>query len=335
MYALRLAGVLVSIGAGALVARSVDLDAALDLVVRANALLLAAGLAGIAVQTVLLAIRWRWLLPLAPDGELVPLATSLRVLVLGTLVNFGLPGRVGDAARALLIRRAAGVSAVSGVGSIVVERGLDLAALSAAGLASGLATRGPAIVVNISAVLLAGSVLGLTVLWSGIVSKLVAMLRERLERGRLRGAIGPLQRLSTGVEIARARGHLVQAAVLTAGSVLLDGVVVWLAAASIGVALGPLEALLAGVAAILMTAVPSAPANLGTFELAATFVLTAFGVTAEAALAVAVIAHALVVLPVAVAGLVILARGAGGAPLPEPSIAARGASDDVRAGTGG
>jgi glycosyltransferase 2 family protein len=309
-WAIRLAGLLISILAAVAIASIVDLEATLDHLRGAAPLVLLGGVAVIGVQTVILAIRWRWLLPSTGDGGLVPLPTALRVLLLGTLVNFGLPGRVGDAARALLVRRATGVSAVSGIGSIVVERGLDVAMLGLAAWVAGLAVGGPQLAVQVAAVVTIAAAIGLVVLWSGMLSRIVAVLGRRWGAGRLGFAIGPMERLAIGVEIARARGHLLRASLATLGSVLLDGVIVWLAATSLGIPIGPMEAMLAGAAAVLMTAIPSAPANVGTFELAGTFILVSTGLTPEAALAVAVVSHAIIVLPVAVAGLAVLAVGA-------------------------
>jgi glycosyltransferase 2 family protein len=300
-------GLLISVGAAAVIASAVDLGAVVQVLRRATLGPLALAAAVIGLQTVILAVRWRWLLPSRLDGTPVPLAITLRVLIVGTLINIGLPGRVGDAARALLVRRAAGVSAMSSLGSIVVERGLDVAALGLAGYIAGMLVGGPALVVQISALLAVGAVAGLALLWSGLLSRTVVLFDRRLAESRLAEAIGPIARLVAGVEMARTRGHLVRAAIVTVASVLLDGVIVWLAASSLGVTMAPLEALLVGVAAVLITAIPSAPANVGTFELAATYVMAASGQRADAALAVAIVAHALIVVPLGVAALVILA----------------------------
>jgi len=57
---------------------------------------------------------------------------------------------------------------------------------------------------------------------------------------------------------------------------------------------------------VLGTAVPSAPGYVGTFDLAAATTAQALGVAAAPALALAVLAHAMTVLPTAGAGAVSL-----------------------------
>lgn len=310
-WAFGVGGVLVSVLALVAVALSVDVPAAIDLLGKADGVWVLVGFGVVVIQTCVLAVRWRWLLPLTADGRLVALGTSWRVLIIGTLVNIGVPARVGDAARAVLVGRMAGVSSAAGLGSVVVERGLDVAALGLAGFAAGTIVGAPALVVEISGAVALVAILGLVLLWSGLLGWMAGRLVPRLRGRRLSPVIGPLERLSVGVEVARARGHLVSSATATVVSVLLDGVLVWLAAHALGVALSPAEALVVGAAAVLITGVPSAPANVGTFELAAVFVLVDLGVPAELSLAIAVLLHAMIVVPVAAAGVVLLLGGIG------------------------
>ena len=69
---------------------------------------------------------------------------------------------------------------------------------------------------------------------------------------------------------------------------------------------------------VLATAIPSAPAYVGTFELAAVSIATALGVPAETALAFAILAHLLSLLPTLVGGPIALAYiGVGLRPLAE------------------
>jgi len=87
---------------------------------------------------------------------------------------------------------------------------------------------------------------------------------------------------------------------------MLDATTFWLVAQSIGVPVSPAAALLIGAVTVLGTALPSAPGYVGTFELAAATTAQAFGVAAAPALALAVLAHAVTVLPSAGAGAVSL-----------------------------
>ena len=57
----------------------------------------------------------------------------------------------------------------------------------------------------------------------------------------------------------------------------LEGTIFWLVALAIEVPLSPAEAMLTAGVTILVTAIPSAPGYVGTYELAATAVATSFG----------------------------------------------------------
>ena len=100
----------------------------------------------------------------------------------------------------------------------------------------------------------------------------------------------------------------------------LDALLIWLVASSISVEISLGAAALISVAAVLSTAVPSAPGYIGTYELAAAFAARAMGVASSPAFALAVLAHAFTILPVAIAGAVslMLLRGSLGMALPSP-----------------
>ena len=88
---------------------------------------------------------------------------------------------------------------------------------------------------------------------------------------------------------------------------LLDGTIYWAAASSLGIELPPAGAMLVSAITVLGTAIPSAPGYVGTFELAASTIAGGLGVAPAAALAFAILVHALTVLPLALGGVVALA----------------------------
>jgi len=85
-----------------------------------------------------------------------------------------------------------------------------------------------------------------------------------------------------------------------------------MAAQAVGASISPVDALLIMAVTVLATAIPSAPAYVGTFELAAVTVATSLGVPADNALALAVLSHALGLLPTAIGGSAALAYVGGG-----------------------
>ena len=77
-------------------------------------------------------------------------------------------------------------------------------------------------------------------------------------------------------------------------------------ARSLGIELTPAESLIIVAVGALGTSIPSAPGYVGTYELAVSSAAAAFGVPPEAALAFAVLLHAVTLLPLAIAGAVSL-----------------------------
>jgi uncharacterized membrane protein YbhN (UPF0104 family) len=81
---------------------------------------------------------------------------------------------------------------------------------------------------------------------------------------------------------------------------------------ALGASISPAGALLIMAITVLATAIPSAPAYVGTFELAAVTVAVSLGVPADTALAMAVLSHAVGLLPTAIGGSAALAYLGGG-----------------------
>jgi uncharacterized membrane protein YbhN (UPF0104 family) len=110
-----------------------------------------------------------------------------------------------------------------------------------------------------------------------------------------------------GARISRPPRRIAGALGLCVVAWLLDATVYWLAARSIGLEIAPVGAVLISAVTVLATAVPSAPAYVGTFELAVVAVAGVLGVDPSAALAYALIVHGIAILPITLAGVVALA----------------------------
>jgi hypothetical protein len=79
-------------------------------------------------------------------------------------------------------------------------------------------------------------------------------------------------------------------------------------AASLGINLPLSTAVIIGGAAALATALPAAPGYVGTFDLAAAAVGVGLGLEPATAVALAAVVHALVLVPIALAGAAALVR---------------------------
>lgn len=119
-----LLGTAVSLLALGLALRGVHLDKSLAALLQANVLMMVLAVVTVAGSTLTKALRWRVLF--APRPRLPPLSTLLESLLIGQLLNIALPLRVGDVARAYSIGQWAHESKSFALGTIAVEKMLDI-----------------------------------------------------------------------------------------------------------------------------------------------------------------------------------------------------------------
>jgi glycosyltransferase 2 family protein len=305
-FAIRLVGVLISVAALWLVARSVDLGACASVLGHANPLPLIACLAVIAAQVVLRSIRWRLLLPPPPVGGHTAVVRIVPVLLVGYLGNAVLPARLGEPIRAYLIARRERLDALEAFGSVVLERVVDTATLAVVAFVAAVAVNAPSWIVQatgVAAVIGIGFTAALVVVGPGRLMRLARAVVGRLPvAGRVEPVMRRLDDFARGIDRPSRSGAVVVAAVVSAVCWGLDATTFWLVAQSVGSPVSPAAALLVAAVTVLGTALPSAPGYVGTFELAAATTAGALGVAAAPALALAVLAHAMTVLPTATGG---------------------------------
>ena len=306
----RIAGLTISVIAVAIVISEVDLAATRAVLSRADLQPLGLAMVALVAQLGSLAYRWRLLLPVRIDGERVPYQAVTEALLVGNLANAVLPGRLGEVVRALAISRRGSVDAAESVGVVVLERLLDLSMLAAVGLVAAYVAGAPAVLIQPLALVAVASLALIGVVESGIAVRLVDRLNTRFVADRAAGRwatiAGWITRIVDGLHAGQRPSVIVIALGATLASVLLDGVIFWAVGRSLGVGLDWAQALLMGTVGILVTGIPSAPANIGTFELAVAWVGVAVGVPIEAGLAVALVAHVIIVLPPSLGGAVVL-----------------------------
>jgi uncharacterized protein (TIRG00374 family) len=304
------AGLIVAAVFAWLLVRSVDWRAVQSALASAVAGPLAIGLvllgAGFAVRTV----RWWWMLrPLAPS---LALARCVRPFFASLALNNTLPFRAGDVARAVAFRDDLGVGPGRVLGTLLIERVLDLVVLLAilgVGLATVAAQAVPkALVVGAAA----AGVLG--VLGLGAIAMVPAAMIERI-RGRLGGG-----RLATvaahaadALAMLRSPARVAQLLGLSALAWVLEGGMYAAVAVSLATSVVPFAPWLALATGTLSTLLPGTPGYVGTFDYFAALGLTAGGAAPAPAAAFALLVHALLWIPVtALGGLLLLlpARGA-------------------------
>ena len=308
---LVLVGLLLSLVAAWIAISGADLRRTGAVVGRTDLRFLAAALAVIAVQVVVRAARWRILLPASPRGR-VPVRRIVPVTLVGYLGNAALPARLGEAVRSVVLARREGLPVTITLGSAIAERVMDTIVVAVLGGLAALIIGVDAWVIQAALIAIAGSLAALAAL--AVMPRLLA----RLGIASLAQVLEALRSVVRGAT-AQGRSAIATAAAISIVVWLFDATLYWLVARSLGIELEPAGAMLVSAVAVLSTAIPSAPGYLGTFELATVAAGAALGIDRETGLALAIVAHAVAVVPLSLAGAV--AVTAMGVDLRRPAVA--------------
>lgn len=289
--------------------RQVDLGRALAEVARLDAWALAAALVAAAGVVALTAARWGLLL--AAAGFRVPYGRVAAAVTAGTAVSNTLPARAGDVLRVESVR-AERVPVLVAVGTLAAERLLDGLVL-AVFLLGGVLLVGVGGPILFAALALAGgSALGLVLATAAARRPERALaLARRLPRVGRRAESWASSLLVGFACFRRGRALLL----VLAGSLALWSVDLALYAA-VGAGLG-VDLGLGGFLAVegvgnLALAVPATAGGAGSFDYLTLEAARGVAVPMEQAAAFTLVVHALVVVPVTLAGAVVLARSLPG-----------------------
>jgi uncharacterized protein (TIRG00374 family) len=299
-------GIGVSILAFALVFGSVDSQQTLDVLRGANPgwILVLAFFFSLDVAT--RSYRWRRLLLPIKD---VPLPRTMAYLLIGYLANNVLPARLGELVRCHYLGDREGVSRTTALGTVVVERVIDIAVVVAIAAVAILVLSVRGVVAN--AVLVGGAIGILLIV--GLAFMIAAHRLPGAERAAAAVArwpqVGELaRRLREGLSVASRPRTLVEVIVLTclAWTASLLGFAAAGQAVGVQLTIGQAALLASGTA--LAAAIPSGPASLGTFELAVVRICTVLGVADAQAFAMAILIHGMILALTSVGGVVALIR---------------------------
>lgn len=250
------------------------------------------------------AVRWRHLFL---DSERVSTWDSAKAINVGLLFNNLLPSRAGDVPRIFALAGRTRVSKVETGGTIVIERALDLLTIAIAALIAWPwlpdASWVQALCIVCTAIV-ASFAIGTIVLW---------ILRDRA-RGLSERVLRHLPFVSderaTTLTASFARGiHIVSNPRRLALALFLSAVV-WMVTTLSVFALFPAfdlpltmtSAWLIVIATSLALTVPSTTGGIGVYEAAVQASLVAGGVSSSAALAFALVLHAVNIVPISVTG---------------------------------
>lgn len=266
-------------------------------------------------------VRWWWMVrAMRPD---VTLGRCAGPFLAGIALNNLLPLRAGDVARTVAFRNQLGTRGMALLGTLVIERLLDLMVLLGlffVGLVGAGQGALPPLFVNAAAwAAVSGAIaVALLVLAPGAMRALADALLRRLgaaSRPLVAKLVDALQPLFEALALLRSAHLMARLVAVSLLAWICEGAVFACAGAALGIAgWGPWFALATGT---LATLIPSSPGYVGTFDYFAMLGLSAYGVGSASAGAMVLIVHALLWAPLTVAGLVCLARPADGSLRPD------------------
>jgi len=274
---------------------------------------LLAAAAGLA-QNVSRSFRWRALLHPVRIG--VPFRPMFLAIILGYATSWVIPGRLGELVRPALLAGRERLPLGPCIGSVLADRLLDGLAVVVF-FAIGLAV----VPLDASAAEHVGVIRGAALLLVGLISVPIGILllaggfRSRVERGPAQrsGIIGwcfrTLLALASGVEALRSPRLLVRVLFHTAATWFLIGLSTWLGIRATGVEIPFFGTFVLLPLLVLGIAIPT-PGGAGGYHAAMQVgLMQLFGVEESRAVGAGLVQHAAVVLPVVVAGGLVVMFG--------------------------
>lgn len=301
-----LLGIAISVAAGYVLIRSVDIGAAFDVLRQANLAFVALMAVTCFLDVAARAARWRsLLLPIA-------VVRYLRVLgytFVGYLANNVLPARLGELVRSHALGEGEGLSRTTVLGTVVVERIVDTV------IVVGLAALA-VLVLGVGGIVSTAVVLGAVFVGVLVVVLLLSVVSHRLPGAdratafieRVPRLLDLARRLRDGLAVVSRPRALAGAIGFSAVAWTFSILTFVLGGAALGLGITPLQGALLTSGVALATIVPSGPGYLGTFELTAVGIASQFGVDRDAAFAMALLVHAMILLVTSVGGVISAVR---------------------------
>jgi glycosyltransferase 2 family protein len=274
----------------------------------------AAALGVILATLWLKALRWQFLFVPQPDERPQPLRPLFWSMMLGQYVNLMVPFfRLGEVARLLSLDQQTGVGKARTLGTLVVEKTLDILmlVLTVAVILPFIVL--PEFVSNPFTLGAIGAFTFLTLYLLAYQTHLVVRLSRRLIRPLPPALHDRLLRvIVSGLEGLAALRRPRLTLILLLQSLLIAILAVltpYLLFPAFGIPLGLAEAALINVVVMIVSTPPSTPARIGVFDGTVSFMLFRFGLVSEAVIvSYTIIFHLVVMLPQIVLGSAAVSR---------------------------
>ncbi len=297
--ALRAALVALVIVGCVYLARQVDLRAVGRAMVGASAGTVAACALINLGEIWLRALAFSYLLQRPPSA---PVGLLFRIALAGQAASNLLPWRLGDLVPISLLRTHANIPTVTALAATLLEKCVEAVTLLL--LAAPLPLVFPGLPAWVARGVFAQGAVGLGLIVLGWAASRPDDVRWRF-----------VPRLPEKARIMGRPRVLVAVGALTLVQWIMDAFTLWLVLRAVGIQVHPVTPILLELAFAAASLVPTTPAQLGTLELVAVAVLGMVGVSAERALAFALVYRAFDLLPVTLAGLLVLPSLGGRAAL--------------------
>lgn len=282
------------------------------------------------IQSIIRAVRWRFLLPDQKDVGKLPLSLLFDSLMLGNFGNFVLPLRAGEFIRPLMLTKYSKVRYPISLTSVVTERFFDLSMVlilfavmvaslgelpagmvdgvgkSFADIRHGLSV-GACLLSGVAAALFAFIVMGSLCpkFLLKIISKTLFIFPQRVKEVLLKLVADFL----TGTEVLRKPHNLFMVLILSAGIWILTVYTYQLTFFAFEGMVGSFwAALVLTTVLALGVAAPSAPGFLGVFEVACIIAFAIVGENKELATSYAIVSHLLQYIIVVGFGVIVLIK---------------------------
>jgi hypothetical protein len=253
---------------------------------------------------------YRWVTMLRSLGSRVTVGEAATPFLGGVAFNNVLPFRAGDVIRVVAFQRFTGIPASGQIGTLVLERLLDLFVLMAflfatvnyldeAALDESLLAG-----LKLAALAVAGAIL-IFIAAPGMIRIAVRWVEGRVPK--LRPAGEALLRLSGAVATLSRPLFILRVTALSVLAWLAEGGAFYAVGRALGVAPSAEAALLALSVGTLSTIIPSSPGYVGTFHYFTARTLAGFGATQIGATAYAILIHAILWLSITFSGFLLLA----------------------------
>lgn len=289
-----------------ILARGLDWRATVDSLASADYRWVALGVVAILATFVVRGLRWQTLL----YGNGVSVLSASTAILVGQVVNTGLPvARSGDFARAVWASQREAVGVTNALGSIVLEKILDLLALCAIALVLLVVLPMPDWFEKSTWVLGLAMLLGLVVLylglhWQHVLIRWATLILQRFPQKVGYVLVPQLEELVKALNVARQPSASLSAALWTVVNWLLGAVANWAVMRAFGVESWPAALFLLAALMLGSAAVPT-PGRIGVFEGITVVSLAQFGYDANLALAVGVVLHLVVLAPALVTAAIL------------------------------